>query len=515
MWKARASSSAITGGPAVFGLLRPVIILPRWLLNAPTGICRIAIEHEREHLAARDQLALLAGLVAVVLAPWNVGLWWQLRRLRFAIEVDCDARVLSRGVEVDAYGAALLSVSQRSTGALVGALALTEPPSDLEKRIRIMLRGGRRHATLAIAAGLALSASLIAAAATIDVPVGRESLRYPLPQPLTMLNQIEAHARNRFPEYFSSPPPQPVLIRMLLNNDLSIETASATLLDPDTPFDAADDPNAPNNGVDPRLLAPGDPRMSFRYIHDTPQRRHVYMSAVVRVAADPTRIGSQGNPAIERALLEQHFPEVAADSAQPHSLLWFLIDEGGAVARTGRSANTPSQLRTELESTLGIGMQKFHVTEVGPLFGRRIVDSHGEPVMAAFTWFNPELQSAVPKTDLILDVNVYRNGDLVQSGPLSLAFGNVRSNDIPNTLRIEVTARSVDTDSVVLQTSIKVPAQHAADSADAWETVAQPVVQVRYDTEAVIEQGVRHTGAVLTDGKDAEVWRITLKPWRT
>ena len=35
--------------------------------------------------------------MAVVLMPWNLPLWWQWRRLRFAIEVDCDARVLASG----------------------------------------------------------------------------------------------------------------------------------------------------------------------------------------------------------------------------------------------------------------------------------------------------------------------------------------------------------------------------------------------------------------------------------
>jgi hypothetical protein len=32
-------------------------------------------------------------------------LWWQLRRLRHAIEVDCDARVLMAGHNMTTYGA--------------------------------------------------------------------------------------------------------------------------------------------------------------------------------------------------------------------------------------------------------------------------------------------------------------------------------------------------------------------------------------------------------------------------
>lgn len=612
-------------GPAVFGFLRPSIVLPRWLLTAPENTRRLAVEHERQHIAAHDQLALLAGLIAVILAPWNIALWWQLRRLRFAMEVDCDARVLSRGAEVEAYGFTLLHVGERSAGRIVGALALTEPPSDLEKRIRIMLRSGRRYTALAIAAGGILSVSLIAAAAIVEAPVDRESLRYPPTfLPLPMKEQIDKRAQERFPEYYSAASEQPVLIRMLLRNDLSLETAKATVLDPGTSFDAVDNPNAPDESLD-RAIAQGEPRMSYRYVATTPQGRQMYLSVVIRVVAasrspavveaalrghspqllddaadsntmvavsmnadgtvqraqvmtppalpagtvwsakemerqaydtlhlkeagphtnayiaasrkeapyrptlvyffpkgkrsaddaDPTRIGRESNAATERALLERYFPEVNEGGVQPHSLLWFLIEENGTIARTGRSPNPPSKLQAELESTLGIGIQMLHATEVGQLFGRSILDNHGEPLMVAFAWFNPELQAAAPKTDVILDAQFYRDGNLVQSGPLSLAFDNMQSSEVPNALRIEVTARSVDAKTVMLQTSIKVPVKKKTEFAEDWETIARPALMVPYDTEAVVEQGVRYMGAVLPNGKDGEVWRVTLKPRRT
>jgi hypothetical protein len=36
-------------------------------------------------------------LLVAVLVPWNLPVWRQLRRLRLAMEVDCDARVLRGG----------------------------------------------------------------------------------------------------------------------------------------------------------------------------------------------------------------------------------------------------------------------------------------------------------------------------------------------------------------------------------------------------------------------------------
>src|SRR5690606_19455117 len=82
-------------GPAVYGFLAPRIILPKWLADGDAALRKLVLAHEREHIAARDQMILLGALLLVAAMPWNPALWWQLRRLRAAIEVDCDARVLA------------------------------------------------------------------------------------------------------------------------------------------------------------------------------------------------------------------------------------------------------------------------------------------------------------------------------------------------------------------------------------------------------------------------------------
>ena len=51
--------------------------------------------HERSHLDAGDPRLIALAVTLLVLMPWNPLLWWQFRRLRRAIEVDCDTRVLS------------------------------------------------------------------------------------------------------------------------------------------------------------------------------------------------------------------------------------------------------------------------------------------------------------------------------------------------------------------------------------------------------------------------------------
>jgi beta-lactamase regulating signal transducer with metallopeptidase domain len=44
--------------------------------------------------------------------PWNLAMWWQLRRLCLAVEMDCDNRVVSALGDANAYGELLLKVAQ-------------------------------------------------------------------------------------------------------------------------------------------------------------------------------------------------------------------------------------------------------------------------------------------------------------------------------------------------------------------------------------------------------------------
>lgn len=158
-------------GPAVIGVLQPRIVVPAWLLAAGAQVRRLTLAHESEHVRARDPLLLLAGTLAVVLLPWNLPLWWQWRRLRFAIEVDCDTRVLTSGGVADLeYAEALLKVAERSSGVPLAAAAMCESASTLEKRIALFLleRSVRQHA---VAVALLIAGIGVAAAATqIDAP---------------------------------------------------------------------------------------------------------------------------------------------------------------------------------------------------------------------------------------------------------------------------------------------------------------------------------------------------------
>lgn len=162
----------LDAGPAVVGLLRSRIVLPLWLTNAPESKLALVMAHEKAHLEARDPQLLSVALCLLVLMPWNLPLWWQLRRLRQAIEVDCDARVLGAGHDLRHYGEALLDVGQHQAGYVGAVAAMAESRSFLEQRIRIMLAAPGRwsKAGAVLLAGMALC--MVAAAAQLGPPNG-------------------------------------------------------------------------------------------------------------------------------------------------------------------------------------------------------------------------------------------------------------------------------------------------------------------------------------------------------
>lgn len=126
-------------GPAVVGFLRPQIVLPEWCRDMDDWALRFILDHELEHVRAGDlRLIIMAGVLPV-LFPWHLPSWWQLARLRTAVEGDCDLRVMGRNPgQVRPYVDLLLDVGKRSTRGRPLAAMLSEPYQTLKRRIRIM-----------------------------------------------------------------------------------------------------------------------------------------------------------------------------------------------------------------------------------------------------------------------------------------------------------------------------------------------------------------------------------------
>jgi beta-lactamase regulating signal transducer with metallopeptidase domain len=158
-------------GPAVIGWRRFTTVIPRWALTFDERARALMLEHEAEHARSGDPYLRSVALVALILMPWNPAIWWAMRRLRLAVEIDCDRRLISRGVDPHRYASLLLAVGERMSAVpFVWATALGGSPSSLEQRIRAMTSSSLpRHPRIAIAG--ANAAVLLLAAIGCSVPV--------------------------------------------------------------------------------------------------------------------------------------------------------------------------------------------------------------------------------------------------------------------------------------------------------------------------------------------------------
>ena len=161
-------------GPAIVGLLDPQIVVPRWLMQCSPHVQALVIAHEQSHLEAHDTPLVTIALGLLVCMPWNLPLWWQLRQLRFAIEIDCDARVLRRGYDVSRYGETLITVGERQSATIAIMAAMAESRSLLEQRIHNMLRKKTKYAHATAVALACLGIAFAVAAAEISPPNNKE-----------------------------------------------------------------------------------------------------------------------------------------------------------------------------------------------------------------------------------------------------------------------------------------------------------------------------------------------------
>ena len=145
-------------GPATVGIMRSRVVVPHWVLALP-GCSGDTCCGTRKSIELHETRCFFSSPRSrCSLMPWNLALWWQLRRLRLAVEMDCDNRVVSALGDANAYGELLFKVAQaasrgpRLQPAFLGA-------GMLERRLTALvaptpLRHVQRFLLPAVAAGL-------------------------------------------------------------------------------------------------------------------------------------------------------------------------------------------------------------------------------------------------------------------------------------------------------------------------------------------------------------------------
>jgi hypothetical protein len=350
-------------GPAVLGFFRPQILVPQWLLDAPAPTRSIVLLHECEHIDSRDPLLLFFGYLPVLLTPWNLPLWWQLKRLRFAVEVDCDARVLRTGTPLPIYGDVLLAVSQRNVRAPLGALAIAKPQSELERRIRLMTRVELRPARWLIAAALALAAACAAFALELPAPTLRSSpLRIPaLHDWSPYLPKAEAAARAAYPELFQGRFNGTVVLVVSLKRDGAVLGTRSREFPPGP---LADDALEFDSEIFSDLdRFDGAANRKFFGWFGRQHRNGLYMYyQVLKWPHDPTRSAARVRAAVAKQYPEffRAYPPEQAYKKSTASNLTVFMNEDGTINRAGLSESGDANYtgeRSTYERFLALGLK--------------------------------------------------------------------------------------------------------------------------------------------------------------
>ncbi len=159
-------------GPALSGVLNPRIVLPRWVFELSESAQRAILLHESEHRRSGDSRLQAFASVLLVLNAWNPMMWLYCRRLLRAIELDCDERVVSRGVPPAEYAGVLLDAYQRTIdwNAWLPSPALAERASGLGRRVENLFRPQARNNTMKTIASASLIAALVSLTAFAPSP---------------------------------------------------------------------------------------------------------------------------------------------------------------------------------------------------------------------------------------------------------------------------------------------------------------------------------------------------------
>ncbi len=185
----RWTDDAVT--PLTFGVLKPVVLLPRASQDWDDERLRVVLLHEFAHIRRLDALTQTVAQVACALFWFNPLVWWGAHRLRVERERACDDYVLARGTRASAYAAHLLDIARSlRSRAPIGAVSMAHR-GELEGRLLAILEPAQRREILnramTVAAGVLFAAVLLPLAAFKPWDVQAQSLTTVYHAPLPAL----------------------------------------------------------------------------------------------------------------------------------------------------------------------------------------------------------------------------------------------------------------------------------------------------------------------------------------
>ncbi len=144
--RVRVLSSAALLEPSVFGIFRPVLLLPEGIeARLSTAQLEAVYAHELWHVRRRDNLAAALHMLVEALFWFHPLVWWLETRLIEERERACDEAVLQAGNHPQDYAESILQVCKLCLASPL-ACASGVSGADLKKRIEAIMncRIGRR-----------------------------------------------------------------------------------------------------------------------------------------------------------------------------------------------------------------------------------------------------------------------------------------------------------------------------------------------------------------------------------
>lgn len=149
-------------GPLTYGLVRPVILLPRGMDRGDETALAHVLTHEYEHIRHLDGLTKLVLAAALCVHWWNPAVWLMVRLAGRDLELACDEAVVRRLGDPAAYARTLLAVEEARAG-----ICPRFAQSPVEERIKAMMKfQSRRVPVLVTACALLLAVCVTTAFAT-------------------------------------------------------------------------------------------------------------------------------------------------------------------------------------------------------------------------------------------------------------------------------------------------------------------------------------------------------------
>jgi len=185
-WQLRIRTIPGDAGPITWGLIKPVVLLPKCSVTWPRARLEAVLLHEAAHVRRKDCLSRLIALFACALYWPNPLAWAAARAMCREGETAADDCVLSSGIKASAYAEHLVGLARtfsKVQPAYAGVSLAMAEPSMLDARVEAILNPSRSRRGVNTADVLKIAALGLTATAVMALvrPSLAEEKRAPAP----------------------------------------------------------------------------------------------------------------------------------------------------------------------------------------------------------------------------------------------------------------------------------------------------------------------------------------------